>query len=178
MTRFSEIIPEEIRVRAAGELLVSSTPERYRRIAQSFAIDARVQNAIRLHGTTPAMLVSIADETWRALTALDVRDLGEVDLAILLVLIAQSASPLADELLRQVGMLDKPPLSWVSFLARSLSGPRASGETLAVEGDNTISMMPPRQGDVPPPAILYPGLRSRARTPRGVGTLSTYSLSA
>jgi hypothetical protein len=129
MSQLAELFPKEVRASLAFELLASSSISRYIRVARSFATSSSVEEAIASRDISVQDLLGLARESWRLIASGDMRDEEEVDLALALCILSDSADPEVDEFLQQVGMLDRPPLSWASGLARYLSYHRPANST-------------------------------------------------
>lgn len=124
----TDIVPEALRARTVLELLASSSLGRYARYSRWVARQPDVRNAMALRGVSSVEILNMAQDTWRFLAQQRHRDEREVDLAILLAILSDSADQRVDEFLLRVGMVDRPPLSWVSALARLLSFQRSASE--------------------------------------------------
>jgi hypothetical protein len=128
MPTLTDLVPETLRAWMAFELLASSSLSRYARVARTAASHPDVQRAIAMHSISTSELLRETEDSWRFLAGQSGRHEKEVDLALLLAILAKSADRNVDRFLGQVGMRDHPPLSWVSALARSLSFERSASE--------------------------------------------------
>lgn len=124
-----DIVPGPLRSLTFLELLASSSLGRYARYSRSAGRHSDVWNAIALHGISTEELLDLARDTWSFLADQRHRDESEADLAILLGILSGSADQRVDDFLLRVGMIDRPPLSWVSAFARSLSLQRSASVT-------------------------------------------------
>src|SRR5687767_1276210 len=106
MLRLTDIIPEALRARTAFELLASSSLSRYVRVCRSAARSVNVQHAVAVRDVSTLELLEMAEETWRFLAQQTLRDEKEVDLAVLLAILANSADPSVDRFFSDVGMRD------------------------------------------------------------------------
>ena len=120
--------PESIVARAAFELLSSSSIERYVRVADYFAATPELRLLLEVSDIGPADLLNEADARWRTLTRARQREPQEVELALLLGLLATSASPDVDAFLTRLALHDRLPLAWSSAHARELLRRRPSNE--------------------------------------------------
>ncbi|MBI3326726.1 MAG: hypothetical protein HYZ81_08500 [Nitrospinae bacterium] len=118
--RLSGLFPEEKLAEAAFDLLSSSSLERYARKADEHALSSALASELRRTPFIIPDLVDMARRLWRELIRASERDVPEVELALLLGLLAQTASSDVDELLVDLAIVEAPAAAWVSSLARRL----------------------------------------------------------
>lgn len=128
----TELFPEEFLSKAAFALLSSSTVHRYARMAKSLAATSRLRSALYASQVTTKELFMHAEGLWRQLVGQKQRDLPEVELALILATLGETAVGEVDNLLIRISMTDKAPVSWISALARRLYHERASNQELQV----------------------------------------------
>lgn len=117
---------------AAFLLMSSSTTSRYVRMAKSLAANWPERQALHRGAVTPEDLIKEAAEEWATLIAQDERDVSEVKLAVLLSVISDTALTEVDDLLLRISVQDRPPVAWVSALARRLFRERSANQVLSV----------------------------------------------
>jgi hypothetical protein len=113
---------------AAFALLTSSSLERYARMAQRAAMQAHLREQLRMNPEMIPELIGQANALRRALLRSAQRDVSEVELAMLLALLARSAAPAIDRLLLDLSVVDRPAVAWVSGLARLLQERRSNAQ--------------------------------------------------
>lgn len=116
---------------AAFYLLTCSSAERFVRMAK--CISDRLQLSAQLRGN-PLLTISLLDRArtlWKIVLSVPRRDIAEFELAVLLPLLARTASPEVDNLLIALGLVERPNTAWLSALARRLHSERASNQYLA-----------------------------------------------
>lgn len=129
------LFSETLLAEAAFDLLTSSTLERYIRMATRAVLHAQQQPNWQYNAQHIPNLVTHARSLWRQLLQRGQRDVPEVELALLLTLLAQSASPDIDDLLVICALTDHPAVTWLAALARRLLRDRASNKTEVVFHD-------------------------------------------
>ena len=115
---------------AAFYLLTCSTVERYLRMAKSLAL--KVSLIGQLH-SDPGLLETIlarARTLRKQMLNSTKREAGEFELAVLLSILAQTASSQVNEDLLTLALWDRPPMAWISALARNLRSERSCDEDL------------------------------------------------
>ncbi len=127
MSALSQLLPDELRAKAAFELFASSTVSRYARVARSFSTE--VARRASFMGVSIRELITLADQLWRMLVTVEQRAEKEVDLALLLSALGSAADPRVDALLQRIGLVDTRGAAWVAALARVLANQRASNDT-------------------------------------------------
>ena len=104
--------------KAAFGLLTSSSTERYVRIAQDSA--AGLVKKLQPVPLRWQRVLDRANRLWQEAVRGTRRESSEVELAVLLSALAQTAIPNVDRLLATVSLIDRPPVAWLSALARNL----------------------------------------------------------
>ena len=105
---------------AAFHLLTSSTIERYHRMAERVGMHSCISDRIR---ETPQVLPYLeirAYDLWTALLKKEVRDVEEVELAMLMVLLARTGVNSFRFFLSKISSVDRHSVAWISALARRL----------------------------------------------------------
>jgi len=143
-------LPEHELATVAFGLLTSSSIERYVRVARAAA--ARLAQGLRQVPPQWGRVLERAEHLWREAVQGTHREPAEVELAVLLSALAQTATPGVDRLLASISLLDQPPVTWLSALARNLRMHRSTTLTLGISGR---------------PAVL----RGNVRNSAAVGTL-------
>lgn len=143
--------------KAAFGLLTSSSSERYVRIAQDSA--AGLVKKLQPDLLQWQRVLDRANRLWQEAARGTRREPSEVELAVLLSALAQTAIPNVDRLLATVSLIDRPPVAWLSALARNLRMHRSA--TLTIGRPTSISI----RGSVTntaatPPLIRSPGSAS------------------
>jgi hypothetical protein len=139
MTAATLFTTEEL-ANAAFDLLTSSTLERYARKAQEAAWGSRLVSKIRENPFLIPQLLDTARRLWRSLLCSVQRDVPEVELALLLSLLARTADPRVDPLLIDLSLIDRGPVTWISALARRLLGERTSNTEQALWQAQPVAM--------------------------------------
>lgn len=134
---------------AAFDLLASSTLDRYARMAEQAALHSRIADELRRNPHIIPQLLDAVKQRWVALRRCSQRDVPEVEVALLVSLLAQTAAPQVDDLLKDLSLVDCGPVAWISALARRLLRERTS---------NTERSLWP----VPPETIRYETRNSAA----------------
>ncbi len=109
-------------------LLASSSLNRYVRIAKTLATASPLRLKLEGGRLTIQDLLIHADSLWRRILNSRERDLPEVELAVILPIVADLATDEAADLLIRVSMQDQVPAAWISALARHLFQQRATNE--------------------------------------------------
>jgi len=142
------LVTDEILGEAAFGLFSSSSIERYILSAQRAAAQTHLQRRLREDEDLGPQLLERADAAWSAVCVASERDLHEVELAILLVVIAHTALRRSEELLRRIALAEHPAGAWVSALARRLLVQRSASPTLAApERGTMVSLNDARRRD-------------------------------
>jgi hypothetical protein len=140
---------------AALDLFAASSLDRYVRMAMVAAsrssVGRRLDQEPDAVGPEIKRMESAARDLLRLVCRARQRTLSEASLAILLCLLARNASPLADELLGMIGLMEHPTARWLAALARRLREDQAENQVV-------------------PAALL--GLRSPARNSAATETCS------
>lgn len=111
--------------KAAFAMLTSSSLARYARNVEALASATLL--ATRLN-EDPAMIPELVNqslENWRRLFGSRQRTEDEVELALMLALLARTSDPRVDDLLLQFSLADQPSVAWISAFARHLRSRRA-----------------------------------------------------
>jgi hypothetical protein len=111
---------------AAYDFLTSSTSNRFALKAKEAAQRARLRQQVAMVPQMTRSLVERAQTLWRNLRRSPRRDMPGVELAILLVLLSETATQGVDELLVDVSLVDQASVAWIGSLARHLLQERAS----------------------------------------------------
>jgi hypothetical protein len=122
----SAVFSQEELADAAFALLTSSSLERYARMAHQAAVRTCLHEQLRMNPQLIPDLIRQTKARWRALLCGDRRDVPEVELAILLTLLAPTAAPAVDQLLIDLSIVDRPAVAWIAGLARRLLQERRS----------------------------------------------------
>ena len=105
---------------AAFDLLSSSTIGRYLRLARSAARRSEIRHHIEDGAKSVEDVSSRARSLWRELLDSPQRDVSEVELAVLLCVLAESAAEDLEDLLLACALSATPQASWISALAKRL----------------------------------------------------------
>lgn len=124
------LLPENFLGQAAFMLLSSSTLNRYIRVAKSLAQSSTIRRNLELNLITVQDLINHADYLWRLVLKSRQRDIPEVELATILPIIANFATDEASEFLMRLSILDQPPATWISALARQLLNHRPANQLI------------------------------------------------
>ena len=152
-------------------LLTSSSVERYVRMAKQAAWRIQSHHQFVIHPERMRQLVTLARNRWECLLGSTQRDTPEVELAILLCMLAQNAAPEVDGLLLAVAIVDRPGVAWIAALARRLLQERASNHTeVAWQGQppvvSRISIMSPSLNALEGGVVVW---RNRTYTMHTIG---------
>ena len=128
----SSALSFDARAQLAFDLLASSSVGRYVRVARGRAAE-ELAATLALRGIGAATLVNTARRLWAGLLTRVERSEQEVDLAALLAVLASRAGADVDVLLRQIGLVDRRPVTWLAALARTLRQSRPSSQTASFE---------------------------------------------
>ena len=126
------LLKQEELADAAFDLLTSSSFERYARMAKRAAARSQLHGDLK---TAPEMIPRVvrrAKELWRTLRRSGQRDVPEIELAVLLAMLAQTSTPEVDELLVDLSLVDSPTVAWAGALARKLLHERAGNKELSM----------------------------------------------
>lgn len=119
-------LPPKLRSEAIFELLASSTLDRYSVMARKFSAD---QALTYLSSVRTEELNESARSLWRFILSATHREPEEVELAVLMSVIAARASEVGEELLREIAVYDGVPAAvWPSALSRHLLSRRPSDQ--------------------------------------------------
>src|SRR5215831_14002817 len=110
-------------------LLTSSSVDRYVRMAKHAALRIHSHHQFVINPERMRQLVTAVRVRWECLLGSTQRDTPEVELAIVLCILAQNAAPEVDGLLLAVATVDRPAVAWVAALARRLLQERSSNYT-------------------------------------------------
>lgn len=110
-------------------LLTSSSVDRYVRMAKQAALRIQSRHQFVIHPQRIRQLITVARERWEYLLGSAQRDTPEVELAVLLCMLAQTAAPEVDGLLFAMAIVDRSAVAWIAALARRLLQDRASNHT-------------------------------------------------
>lgn len=105
---------------AAFELLTSSVLGRFARKAQEAAARSDLRTRVEQNPAILESLVRRARDLWQQLLQMEQRGVEEVELSLLLALLSETAWREVPDLLRDIGVVDKPVVAWVAGLARLL----------------------------------------------------------
>ena len=141
--------------KAAFGLLTSSSTERYVRIAQDSA--AGLVKKLQPVPLRWQRVLDRANRLWQEAVRGTRRESSEVELAVLLSALAQTAIPNVDRLLATVSLIDRPPVAWLSALARNLRMHRSATLTF---GRPTSICSSVTNSAATPPLIRSPGSAS------------------
>jgi hypothetical protein len=111
---------------AAADFITSSTLHRFALKAKEASRRARLRRHVQMVPQMIPSLVERAKSLWYELRRSSYRDIPEVELAILLALLSETAAPGVDELLVDVSLIDQPSVAWIGSLARRLLQEHAS----------------------------------------------------
>ena len=141
--------------KAAFGLLTSSSIERYVRIAQDSA--AGLVEKLQPVPLRWQCVLDRANRLWQEAVRGTRRESSEVELAVLLSALAQTAIPNVDRLLATVSLIDRPPVAWLSALARNLRMHRSATLTIGRPTNIRGSVI---NSAATPPLIRSPGSAS------------------
>lgn len=116
---------------AAFYLLTCSSAERYARMAKDLAVRSKLSSDLKTNPDLTKGALRRARDLWKEILSNKQRDIPELELAVLLPLLAQTASSEVDDLLLALGLVDRPNAAWIGVLARRLRIERASNLDLA-----------------------------------------------
>jgi hypothetical protein len=111
---------------AVFTLLTSSSIERYARMAEQAALQAQLREQLHMKPQLIPDLIRRANELRRTMLRSAQRDVSEVELAVLLMMLAPTAAPAVDQLLLDLSIVNWPAVAWISGLARRLLQERRS----------------------------------------------------
>jgi hypothetical protein len=126
MSDNSRWVEEAVLREAAFELFSSNSIDRYFRMARRFASQSALAEHFGCGLVTLEELITRATQLRGQSSGKDCRDIEEVELALILTILAGAASEQISELLVDVSLYDKLPMTWISALARKLYQGRAS----------------------------------------------------
>jgi hypothetical protein len=139
MTSLSIATREEL-AEAAFVLLTSSTSSRYIRLAKRVALRSQLHARLKREPEMAAILVGHARTLWAQVLKAEQRDVFEIELALLLPVLAGTAEVGVEDLLLTLAVENRPVAAWISALARALLKERASN---ASRGDMAWSVTAP-----------------------------------
>lgn len=154
------VMPEHLLARAAFELLSSSTVNRYANVAISLAQDDAVRSQLSMQEISTSDLLTQARDLVGIVAASTLREPEEFTLAIIMALLADAASPDAEELLTRVALRIEPPFRWLAGAARLYLTQRRSNDALQVDGGIAAGIQPATSAHfvVPIRMLRYVGL--------------------
>jgi hypothetical protein len=117
-----DIVPEGVLGHTAFMLLSSSSANHYIQSAIAAGPSSRIENNLDLGIMTHEELVEHASSLWSTIVHSTKRDVPEVELAILLPILARVAADSEEtrRLIRSISVHDEVPAIWLSALARKL----------------------------------------------------------
>jgi hypothetical protein len=113
---------------AAYALLTASSLGRYIQVAKQVASRSKLRHSLASQPERISRLVSEARHAWRGVLATSERDVFEWELGILLPILAQTAVPEIDGLLRAISLSERQNAAWLGALARRLVHERAENQ--------------------------------------------------
>jgi hypothetical protein len=105
---------------AAFAMLTSSSLERYARMAQQSAVHAQLREQMQRNPQLIPDLIRRANELRRTILRSAQRDVSEVELAVLLMVLSPTAASTVDQLLLDLSIVNWPAVAWISGLARRI----------------------------------------------------------
>jgi hypothetical protein len=133
------VLSEDILREGAFLLLSSSSMNRYLRMAQGLARASSLQARLDIEELSVRDLVARAKWLWRELLSRNQRDVPEIELAIILAALTDNTAIEVSDLLVLVSLNDRPPVTWISALARRLYQSRAENEEIIL-WESTLQM--------------------------------------
>lgn len=126
----------------AFRLLACSSLYSYVAVAKRASEQANVYARLRSDPGMAGVLVNRARELWKQLlSTTGQRDIAEVELAMLLPMLAHAATRDVDALLRALLLVEKPHAAWISALAKRLYADRSVNLDLTLT-DTLFSRLP------------------------------------
>lgn len=132
MMESGTVHPEDFLSEAAFLLLSSSSVHRYVRMAQSLAASSPLRADLKSNRVTVQQVLRYAQKLWGGALGQKQRGLEEIELAVILAILQESSIEAVDELLIRMSVIDRPPVSWISALARRLYQERASNQEIRI----------------------------------------------
>ena len=125
-------IEESVLRDGAFLLLTSSSVDRYVRVAKSLAHSSELREYLQAGRLDVEHLIAHARELRGNLNGKKQREIEEVELAIVLAVLATNASEEVSDLLIESSLNDQQPLTWISALARRLYQQRGANEIVVL----------------------------------------------
>jgi len=119
---------------AAFELLACSSIGRYGRTAGQLALQVDSRLRSERTGQDIETILNHCHELWRAVLRAEQRGMEEFELAVLLSLLQEKASPRIDELYDFVAVNTRPTAGWLAAHARSLMRSRRTAQSPRFKG--------------------------------------------
>ena len=126
------LFAEQELAEAAFDLLTSTSVDRYVRMAKQAAQRSKLSDRLRVEPTIIPEMLQHAKGLWRTLRGSTQRDVPEVELAILLALLAETGLRDIDSLLVDLSLVDSPTVAWIGALARRLLHARPRNAILPI----------------------------------------------
>jgi len=121
---------------AAFYLLTSSSTSRYLFVARQAAESSQLKQLILSSPHLLPELVERARSLWSVLLKGQERDASEVELAIVITILAETAEPEVDGLLQYFSIVDRSSSVWIAALARKLLQQRPSNMDIYIESES------------------------------------------
>jgi hypothetical protein len=176
----SDVLAKPELEEAASYLLTSSTVSRYIRLAREVANRSTLAAQLRSDPDFSSRLAMYARERWLELSSSPQRDVQEVELAIILPLLARAPLPSVEALLSDVGLSVRPSAAWIGALARHLISERPTNtqRQISARRDASRSGLMLSSSHLESQELIISEPMVVARSPRGSFSQSQLRLAA
>jgi|SRR5882724_6524677 len=113
-------IEKAVMCEGAFLLFSSSSATRYVRMAKQLAEDSALKDHLACGAISIEELINRARKLHTVIASKDQRDIEEIELAIIMAILSETASDQAFDLLADFSLYDRNSLAWISAAARNL----------------------------------------------------------
>ncbi|MBA7600097.1 MAG: hypothetical protein GH143_09360 [Calditrichaeota bacterium] len=118
------VLNEEHLSEGAFKLFTCSSSARYMRMAKLLAHTSGLRERIYSRELSIKEVLDRALSLWHDMQSKDGRGLEEIELATILAAVAEKSADEVSQILVEISLADRPPVTWVSSLARRLNQDR------------------------------------------------------
>ena len=134
-------------------LLSSSSVDRYVRMAKEVAFRTNLFSQVQADPTLTVGVLHRARNLWSDVLSAQKRTLSEIELALVLPILARTAAPQVDGLLGALLVVERPSATWINALAKRLCGERVVNQNVPLP-DYEIAKVPQIKFNIIPASSL------------------------
>ncbi len=134
------VLNEEHLSEGAFKLFTCSSLARYMRMAKLLAHTSGLRERIESREVSTQDVLDRALSLWHDMQSKDGRGLEEIELATVLAAVAENAADEVLEILVEISLADRQPVTWVSALARKLNQDRPDHKEIPLEMPGAVQV--------------------------------------